>query len=417
MNVSGVITEYNPFHNGHKYQLDRIRQLTGADHILCVMSGNFVQRGSAALLDKYTRTRMALQEGADLVIELPLVYATASAELFAQGGVLLLDQCGIVSSICFGAECPDPTALNRLAAVITEETPFYKEALASGLQKGLSFPRAREEACLAASGLPAEDVHKLLCGSNNILALEYLKALQRSRSDLQPILIPRVGAAYQDTRLSADGFSSASAIRDFLENPPASGDFALLQEALPAASYSLLLEAVEKGNPVFDSSMDQILGFRLLQYLSEEERAAIADLPSDLLHRMEKQLERYHGFESFCDLIKTKAYTRASIKRALLHLLLDIRQSELDFARSHPVPYIRVLGFRRNSQNLVSDLKTHASVPLILNPASDSRTLCKEALSFLQKDFFATRLYDQLRRQNGGEGLKNDLAQPLVIIE
>ena len=210
MRIVGIIAEYNPFHQGHAYQIKKVRELTQADFILVSMSGNFVQRGAPAMFDKYTRAHAALLSGADLVLELPVSIATGSAEAFARGGVRLLHDTGIVTDLCFGSECGDLSSLERLAAFLAEEPTDYKLYLQDGLKQGLSFPAAREQAVrLSDPYLPAE----LLGMPNNLLGLEYLKALHLYGSSIRPFTIQREGSGYHDTDVSSGQYSSASAIR------------------------------------------------------------------------------------------------------------------------------------------------------------------------------------------------------------
>ena len=210
MRIVGIIAEYNPFHQGHAYQIKKVRELTQADFILVSMSGNFVQRGAPAMFDKYTRAHAALLSGADLVLELPVSIATGSAEAFARGGVRLLHDTGIVTDLCFGSECGDLSSLERLAAFLAEEPTDYKLHLQDGLKQGLSFPAAREQAVrFSDPSLPAE----LLGMPNNLLGLEYLKALHLYGSSIRPFTIQREGSGYHDTDVSSGQYSSASSIR------------------------------------------------------------------------------------------------------------------------------------------------------------------------------------------------------------
>ena len=199
MKTVGIIAEFNPLHNGHKYLLDEAKRLSGADFCIVVMSGNFVQRGSPALLDKYTRTQMALLNGVDLVIELPVIYATASAEYFARGAVRLLDKLGVVDIITFGSECGNIELLKKAATELTEETPDFKKNLQDNLKKGLSFPKARSQA-IGKQGDGSEP--------NNILGIEYIKALNYWDSSITPTTIERKGSGYHDEQMA-----SATAIR------------------------------------------------------------------------------------------------------------------------------------------------------------------------------------------------------------
>ena len=206
MNVIGIIAEYNPFHNGHAYQIAHVKKNLHADYIVVAASGDYVQRGEPALLDKYTRARMALSSGADLVLELPVLWSTASAELFADAGISLFEKTGCVNGICFGAESGDLALLRRIADVLADEPAALKASLKRNLKSGNTFPKAREAALLSyfadaadqdgALPVSTETLSSLLASPNNILALEYLKSLRRRASSITPYLLKREGAAY-----------------------------------------------------------------------------------------------------------------------------------------------------------------------------------------------------------------------------
>ena len=225
MNVIGIIAEYNPFHNGHAYQIAHVRKNLHADYIVVATSGDYVQRGEPALLDKYTRARMALSSGADVVLELPVLWSTASAELFADAGISLFEKTGCVNGICFGAESGDLALLRRIADVLADEPADLKASLKHNLKSGSTFPKAREAALLSyfsgsagqdgALPVSAEALSSLLASPNNILALEYLKALRRRASSITPYLLKREGAAYHETSIRSGASevpASASAI-------------------------------------------------------------------------------------------------------------------------------------------------------------------------------------------------------------
>lgn len=224
MKTAGIIAEYNPFHNGHRYQIEELRARTGADFVIIAMSGDFVQRGEPAVFDKYTRTRMALNAGADLVLELPAAFATSSAEDFAACGVALFDKLGVVDLLCFGSECGDVTALEPVARLLAKEPEGYGKLLQERLSKGDSFPKAREWAVTEwmkrEINTDGADMQALLSSPNNILGIEYMKALIRRGSSIDPYTIQRNGQGYNDSDIDAvadgQGFASASAIRKAL---------------------------------------------------------------------------------------------------------------------------------------------------------------------------------------------------------
>ena len=237
MKVVGIVTEYNPFHKGHKYQIDKIRQETGADFIIVAMSGNFLQRGVPALCDKFIRTEMALRCGADLVLEIPTLWATASAEYFAHGGVELLANTGVVTHIAFGAETDDLESLVEVSSILKKEPDIYRNVLSNSIRSGNSFPVARKQALI--TSLPdfePEKLSEILDNPNNILALEYLKAIP---DHITPILIKREGAGYHDTELNTE-LPSASAIRKAIFGNDNENDIDSLANSMPEESFVLL---------------------------------------------------------------------------------------------------------------------------------------------------------------------------------
>ena len=259
-NVLGIIAEYNPFHNGHLYQLNSSKSITNSDYSIAIISGNFTQRGDVAIVDKWTRAQMALENGIDLVIELPTVYAISSAENFASGAVKILDSLGIVNFLSFGSECNDISILSQVTDVLVDEPPEYKTLLSHELDKGVSFPKARERALM----MYLNDVRRfasVLSSPNNILGIEYLKALKRQKSPMQPITIQRKDSKYNDDTIPTDSqFASATALRKLC----ATHHSDILQRFMPEASYNLLSSAMENGNIVKSlSDFDKLIIYTL----------------------------------------------------------------------------------------------------------------------------------------------------------
>lgn len=332
MKITGLITEYNPFHNGHKYHIEQAQKITGADAIIVVMSGNFVQRGTPAILPKHMRAKAALQAGTSLVLELPVCYATGSAEFFAYGAVSLLDQLGCVDSICFGSECGDLSLLQEIARVICDEPPAFQEALQSYLKSGDSFPLARQKALKAY--FSSEIYDAILSELNNILGLEYLKVLQRIGSPMKPYTIQRISSQYHDAHLQA-GFSSATAIRSQI----VSGELHALRGQIPDTFLTDLLHAYETRFPVLPNDVSLLLKYRLLSE-TKESLLQYADVSEELANRILNQRNHFVSFEQFSALLKTKEMTHTRINRALIHILLNIKKS--DYTGIH---YARMLVF------------------------------------------------------------------------
>lgn len=414
MKTIGIIAEYNPFHNGHAYQIQKIRELTKADYIVVAMSGDFVQRGAPAILDKYARTRMALSCGADLVVELPVLWAVSSAESFAMAGVTLFDRMGCVDGICFGAETDCLPALSAVADVLADETQAYRSALIDSLKQGLTFPQARLAALTKTEicSLPQEDLSQILEQPNNILAIEYLKALKRRKSHMVPLLLKREGAGYHDAVLSGSvsgpvsdrACASATAIRNLLLTDicHTGSDFSVsdhvcdLNRAMPAEAFSVL-EDYCRSYPLLDTDdFSTLLNYRLLlEAPCGLER--FLDVNRDISNRLLKNRCNFLSFSQFCELNKSRDITYSRMSRILLHILLGLtgedaaRGKELDY-----VPYLRLLGFRKSSSALLSKLKRHADIPIISKLADAGDLLDQESLLLLRQDIMAAELYEQV---------------------
>ena len=431
MNVIGIIAEYNPFHNGHAYQIAHVRKNLHADYIVVATSGDYVQRGEPALLDKYTRARMALSSGADLVLELPVLWSTASAELFADAGISLFEKTGCVNGICFGAESGDLALLRRIADVLADEPTDLKASLKYNLKSGSTFPKAREAALLSyfsgsagqdgALPVSAETLSSLLASPNNILALEYLKALRRRASSITPYLLKREGAAYHETS-SLSGASaipaSASAIRHtlFADAAGACGNSAdrasedsadgILRHAMPQEALAILQDYRADFPLLCADDFSGILGYLLLSS-SATQLARTADSSPEFANRMQNQLPYYTSFSSFASRLKSKEMTLTRINRILLHSILGITSSDYACGNAlDKIPYLRILGFRKSAAPLLAALKASAAVPLITRPSQAPKLLSPDSMRVFEHDVFAGNLYLQMRNQKGGTPLR-----------
>ena len=294
MKIVGLIAEYNPFHNGHQYHIEKARKITGADAVIVVMSGDFVQRGTPAIMPKHLRTEAALKGGASVVIELPVCYATGSAEYFAYGAVSILEKLGCVDAICFGSECGSIEVLQDLAKIIHNEPKQYKESLNLYLRQGDSFPLARQKAMK--DFLKSNVANSILGEPNNILGIEYLKALYRLDSNIKPYTIQRVGSHYHDDYLQ-NTFSSASAIRKAMKL-----DKLDLKKQIPESCALLLEEAYGHRYPIYTNDFSLLLKYKLLNE-NKESLIEYADVSEELANRILNRLNDYISFEQFCELL------------------------------------------------------------------------------------------------------------------
>lgn len=410
MKVVGIVAEYNPFHNGHKYQLDKVKQETGADYVVIAMSGNFLQRGVPALCDKFIRTEMALRCGADLVIEIPSLWATASAEYYAHAGVALLAATGVVTHLAFGAETDDLEALLEVASILKKEPDVYRAVLANSIRSGNAFPVARKNALV--TSLPhftEEKLDELLDNPNNILALEYLKAMPDS---IEPILIKREGAGYHDTEINTE-LPSASAIREAIF---VDADMHSISNAMPQDSFALLKNACKCNQLMTINDFSESLGYCLLSQ-APNGFSTFADCNQDFSNKIKNALNEYVLFEDFIDTLKTKDMTYTRVSRCLLHILLGIKQSDYTIGRAIGfAPYLRILGFKNVSSKLLSTIKQAATAPLISKVADASTLLDYETNKFFDKDIFASNLYYQHVARKSGTKPKNEYTNQIIIL-
>ena len=400
MKVAGIVAEYNPFHNGHQYHIEETKKQTGADYVIAVMSGDFVQRGAPAFLDKYDRTYAALAGGCDLVLELPVIYSSASAEFFAGGAVHLLNGMGVCDILSFGSEDGNLESLHLFASILTDEPEEYQKLLREQLKAGQAFPAAREKALTEYINIHKNqwnisDLSSFLKGSNNILGLEYLKALKKSGSKITPVTIMRKEAAYHDTELH-DRISSASAIRHHIFKQRT---VSAISDSVPEETFQTIHKAIDtqRGFPDYNH-LTPYLHSAMLSGCEPEE---YLDWDKDLANRMKQLPWATLSFTDIADQLKSRNVTHSRVHRALLHFILGIRQDVFteQFVRN-PVPYARILGFRKESSRLIKAINQNGSIPLITKPASIHNYLNPEDSWMWEKDLTASRLYQSILFQN-----------------
>lgn len=428
MKTTAIIAEYNPFHNGHAYQIAQTRKDTGADYIMVVMSGDFVQRGAPAILNKYIRTQMALLGGADIVIELPTLYATSSAEFFAQGAVNLINRLNVADILSFGSESGDATVFTKVASALlseNSENKHYQDTLAALLKQGLSFPAARERAFAELLSDPLlKDELQLFSSPNNILGIEYCKAMLALNSKIQPFTIKRTGNGYHDTALLDDSncFASASAVRKTLFETSSSDIPEKLQEIsahMPDSVFKLFQNSFLSNIAVSENDFSQLLHYKLL--LNEQcGFSDYLDCTSDLSDKIRKNIVNYTDFSSFCDLLKSKDVTYTRLSRTLTHILLDIKTPEFyrsSFSgRSLTMPYARLLGFRQSATPLLSAIKKNSETPLISKMADAHTLLSKDDYTFLLQDIRCASIYESISSKKGNRSPLNEFRQSPIIL-
>lgn len=427
LQVAGVIAEYNPFHKGHGYHLKITRRLTGADCIISVLSGNFTQRGEPAIANKWARTRMALAEGVDIVLELPVVYATQHAQGFASGAVQLLAATGVVDYLVFGSEHGKISELEGLAHFLLGEGRDYQRKLRTYLNSGLPFPAARANSLMdiqRRGGIPglehlsSQQVYSLLRHPNNILALEYLQALLRSQSNIRPITIPRLGAGYHEENIGKTMLASARAIRSALQ----AHDWRVkLPRVMPQKPWGILQGEIDAGRaPIFlNSYQAQIIN--LIRRTPSSALGQIAGIREGLENRLKRAANSCGTIECLLAKVKTKRYTQAHLQRLLIHLLLNMtREDAKDFSPQSKPCYLRPLGFSPRGRQLLPAIKKKASLPLVTRPARHLGALIcnsKRAARMWELETLATDLYVLAYPSHGERKGGQDYTHPMVIIE
>lgn len=411
MKTVGIIAEYNPFHNGHQYQIKEAKKQSGADFAVIAMSGDFVQRGTPAILDKYTRTKMALLGGADLVLELPSLWSCASAEYFAAAGIALLEQTGIVDTVSFGCESVSLEHFFALSDFLCREPEAYRNALNKALKDGNSFPKARVMALAETMPDITDDVLSLLLTPNNILALEYCKALQRRISSMSALPVLRIGAGYHE-ECTDSSFSSATGIRRIL-NTNAS-DFASLSDKIPAAVFHDFKDNFHNHALLSEDDFSAYLGLELLKH---DDFCEFADVSGDLSNRILRLKNSYVSYSSFAEQLKSKDMTHTRLNRVLCHILLGHKEKDYDFYRNLDyVPYIRVLGCKQNASVLLKEMKHRSPLPLVTNLTQASSVLTSDALHLLEKDLYAHELYRLALTQKSGRVYPTEYQQKFLKI-
>lgn len=372
MHICGIVAEYDPFHTGHARQIAAAKEILGKDcAVVCVMSGNWTQRGGPAIVDKHLRARLALLGGADLILELPLPYAISSAEWFARGGVSVLNATGIVTHLCFGSECGDIPTLKRTAHCLDSED--YRRSLRGFLDQGLSFPVARQNAVQHLIGSPGD----CLSYPNNNLGVEYLRALDWCGSSITPITVQRQGAGHGDG--PRDGYTSATHLRQLLRTDH-------LDDARP---YLINCEAdLLYTSSVSDISLAERSFLYRLRQMTAGELAALPDCGEGLSNRLYQAIRQSTSLDEILALTKTKRYTHARLRRVLLWAFLGLTLSD----RPEAPCYLRILGMNETGRGLLREMDANSTLPILTKPAH-IRRLSDEAQRLFDLEAHATDLY------------------------
>lgn len=344
----GIIAEYNPFHNGHLYQIQKAKELTGADTVITVMSGNFTQRGDTSLINKFEKAKIALQNEVDMVIELPTIYSISSAENFALGGVKILNEIGNIDYLVFGIEEENLEKLQAIADVLVNEDDEFKRNIKEELDKGNSYPKARE--IVLKKVLSSENVENIMQKPNNILAIEYLKALKTTNSKIKPFAIKRKNTMHNDENIN-ENYASGTYIRKlFIEN-----NFNEIKKVVPKYTYERLLELKNQGTYVSSINDFSDIVIYKIRTMTKEEISQIADVNEGLENSIKLASTTCKTIDEIIEKVSTKRYTKTRISRILTYILFDITKSEMEQAKKNN-PYIRALGINKKCEGILKTI-------------------------------------------------------------
>ena len=358
MKITGIVTEYNPFHLGHSLHLQKSIDDTNSDGVICIMSGNFIQRGGPALIDKWNRAIMAVKNGVDLVIELPLIYSISSAEGFADGAIKILNSTKIVDCLYFGSEHGDISDLITLSRSLSFEDISFKNNLNYELDRGLPFHKARENALSLLH--PNINTKEILSNSNNILAVEYLKALIKNNSNITPYTLKRTGASYNDSEIKSS-FPSATAIRHQLSKH---NNITMLKNSLPLESYNYL-DFLKKNNYEFVYPEDI---FKYLKYKLLTEGDKLAQLPEikeGLDNKILKEVVHSNNLDELIMRVKSKRYTYTRISRILNSFFIGLENYPIKTLLKDDPKYIRPLAFNEKGSKILKEIKDKGNISII----------------------------------------------------
>ena len=413
--ILGIVAEYNPFHSGHLYQINKAKSICAADYVVVIMSGHFTQRGEAAIYDPYLRTEMALKAGVDAVYEMPAAFSTASAADFAFYAVTFLTLLN-VDYISFGVEDATLDELENLADILLNESEGFKNLVKEKLSKGYTYPLARKEAFLNElknfKNFDETRIKSLLSTPNNILGLEYVYTIKKIGSHLRPVLIKRKGSDYHDKSIAYNKeHSSATALRKYLS----------LHSELKELESSLMpssIEIIKKSKPLFADDFRGSISRKLYDLLYNDVDLSIySDISPNLSDRIYRLNKNYSDYEAMVASIKSKDYTFTRISRALCHILLNIKKSDTDIYKNN-IKYSKLLGFRRSSGNLLKLIKTRSKLINITKPADAKDILRdeKETYRLFMSEVYASYIYNSVYYDKYKTELKNSYSREIVIV-
>lgn len=410
MNLLGLIVEYNPFHNGHLYHLNESKKITNATHTIAVMSGNFMQRGTPALLDKFTRAEMAVRNGVDLVVELPTLYACQSAEIFAHGGISLLNSLNCVKSICFGSEIGDIDILYLISKILIDEPIDFKIKLKDYLDKGLPFPKARASALFyyitenKLYDTSEEDLLNMLNSPNNILGIEYIKSILKLNSKIKPYTINRINSGYNSLNVN-DSICSASAIRNALKN----NSLNTINYTMPKDTYDIINRVIESGfNLVYNEDFYQILSSIIIR--DKDNLTDYFEVNEGIENKIYNSIFKCQNIEELQNEIKSKRYTMTKISRTLNNIMLGIKRDDILKTKDlKEMPYVRVLAFNDKGCEILKEIKKNSEIEVITKFSKIKHIDSDIFNTLINYDIKATNMYNLIYYKDNFDMLKAPL--------
>lgn len=395
MKILGIVTEYNPFHNGHKYHIEKSKELTGADAVVAVMSGNFMQRGEPAMFDKWSRASAAVKSGVDLVIELPTVFALNSAEYFGYGACYILNHLGIIDNLVFGSEDGNIDSVKAISHLLMNSKEDVAKVVANHMSDGHSFPKAREMAIIELSNGHS---NLNLTKPNNILGIEYFKALLHMDSKINVDTVKRISADYNDTALKAE-ISSATAIRNHIISD---GIIDELIANVPPATFDLIKNA----NQYVTVEDLSTMVISLLRRSTSEEISLIHDVSEGLENKIIYESNNTQSLSELIEKLKSKRYTRTRIQRILFKILLNIKDDYIGKSFEISPKYVRILAFNDKGREVIKLAKKTSELPIITN-LDRLENYPKDIRDMLEFDIRSTNIYSMISDIEPNSDFKN----------
>lgn len=389
MKVVGIIAEYNPIHNGHIYHIQKAKEITNSDFCIVIMSGNFTQTGNIAIYDKFTRAKLAIANGADLVIELPTIYANSSAEHFAFGAINILNKLNIVDSICFGSECDNINLIHYICDILIEKENNIWKDINLILKTGISFATAREK--ILSEYLSSEQI-SILNKPNNILGIEYIKNIKRLKSKITPFLIQRETSEFNEyilnrnvNKKSNNNFTSATSIRESIKHH----NISILKKYVPTNTY----DTIKSTKPIFNDDLYNLLKYKIITTTSEQLKE-IFEVTEGLENKILKEINNSNSYEEFTKNIKSKRYQLSKIRRMLINILLNITKEDIDYAINNKMGYAHILACSQDGKTLLSEISKNSDIDLITSLNKKiMRNFSEDTKKYINYDILASNIY------------------------